>query len=358
MQKQIYDLETSFPHININVCVIHYSKLKHRIPTIDNINKTFNNITNRLKHVTVNIKIIENFDPETLHPDFIKRVFNSDELTSSENTTFNKFKINSPNPNLISNCLKHMEALKFISTQNDTDFNIILEDDVFYNDKFEQQFEELLTTNNYENFDMIFFGLPGEKPKEYVEDGPIIIADTDINDKGILPCCDSYYIKNTAAKALTNLYIPIKYPNNVHLSYVIDKCKLKCGRTYPNLLVDGSKIGFATSTLSPNNILLFNNAYKLVYKILEKPGLTSDDLKIIDDVFTKNTIKNNPDFLFLEGLYNMKLKQYDKTKILFDEAYEHYVKNCSPLNNQSALIQNYIDLSKYLQKKIDLFLEK
>lgn len=345
------ELNNSSPSssIKINVFVIHYTKLEHRKTTINNIRQTFKNISLKNPTIHTEVKEIDNSDPDKLHPDFVRRIFSSEDLKPPDNLLFNKFKIQTPNLNMISNCLKHLEALKIISTKNDDDVNLILEDDVFYNDKFESQFEEFVRLGDYKGFDMVFFGLPGEKPSIYSEGGPTVIMHTNINETGLLPCCDSYYVNRSTAARLIELYIPIKYPHNIQMSYLIDKAKVNTGRTYPNLLVDGSKIGFTTSTISPNNILLFNNAYKTVYKLLDKPQLTLEDIQLIKDIFKNNSVQNNPDFMFLEGLFNMKLKNYEKTKELFDLAYIGYEKNMSPLTNQSALIQNYIDLSRHLQ---------
>ena len=349
MRDILLDVESENKPVKVNICVIHYTKLAHRKKTIDNIRQTFETISKKNPRIQTEIKEIENFDPDKLHPDFVKRIFNADELKSPDNLLFNKFKIQNPNANMISNCLKHLEALKYLSTKGEHDINLILEDDVFYNDKFESQFEEFVRLGYYKSFDMVFFGLPGEKPSIYSDGGPTVVVSTTINGNGLLPCCDSYYVNRKTVARLLELYVPIKYPHNIQLSYLIDKDNINCGRTYPNLLVDGSKIGFTTSTISPNNILLFNNAYKMVYKLLDKAQLTPDDIKLINGIFENNSAKDNPDFLFLEGLFNMKLANYGKTKELFDRAYIGYEQNMSPLTNQSALIQNYIDLAKHLQ---------
>jgi len=335
--------------INLNIYVIHYTKLTNRSKTIDNIKNTFHSLEKQFTNLHTNVKIVESFEPEMLQLEFVKRIFDVNDLTEPDNVFFNKFKIANPTTKMISNCLKHLDAIKSISLKNDTDVNLILEDDVFYNEKFSHQIEEFVRMQLYLSFDMIFFGFPGDKPTNYVDGGVTSVTEYKLNGSSVFPCCDSYYINSSTAKKITSQYTPIKYPHNIQLSYLTDKLNIKIGRTYPNLMVDGSKIGFTSSTISPNNILLFNNAYKLIYKLLEKPDMTAEDIQTIKKAFESNTIENNPDFIFLEGLFNFKLKNYKTTQELFDKAISEYEEQHSPLNNQSAIIQNYIELAKYLQ---------
>jgi hypothetical protein len=340
--------------ICVNVYVVHYTKLEHRKQTIDNLKKTFKNISSRFPHIKTTVNVVVTFDPEGLHPDFVKRIFEKDDLVEPENVFFNKLKLRSPNINIISNCLKHMDAIRIISSiGTENDINIVVEDDVYYNENFETQFEQFVNRKEYKKYDMIFFGLPGDKPSNYSDGDGVVIIDNNMKtatgENTILPCCDSFYISNTAAKKMSAMYFPIRFPHNIQMSYLIDKLHITTGKTYPNLLVDGSKVGFATSTITPNNILLFNNAYKMIYRLLSKPQLDPEDIQVIDKVLMENNIQNNPDFMLLEGLYHMKRKNFEKSQECFDNAYDGFEKNMSPLNNQSVLVQNYIELSRHIQ---------
>jgi len=62
-----------------------------------------------------------------------------------------------------------------------------------------------------------------------------------------------------------------------------------------------------------------------------------------------NALKSSPDFVFLEGLFFLRTKRYTEAKDKFDEALTIFETQISPLSSQSAIIQNYIDLCKYIQ---------
>jgi GR25 family glycosyltransferase involved in LPS biosynthesis len=352
------------PTINVNIYVIHYTKLSKRKNTAIKLKSTFSNILLKAPHVKMNIKEVSKFDPETLNQEFVKRIFKSDDVKKDdgENEFFNAFKMDTPHVNFVSNCLKHLDALNMISKNEDItddDINMIVEDDVMYDSSFEECFISFLQKNYNKLYDIVYLGYPSSAEEKSAfnagsENATVLGTDNTIHLLGmnesmkVLPCCDSYVVSKTTAKKIIGAFIPIRYPNNVQMSYIIDKLQLKIGKTSPNIMIDGSKVGVYPSTITPNNILLFNTSFKYAYKILEKQELSNDDIDIIEKIFESNPIKNSADFIFLEGLFNLKTKQYAECKILFDRAIEEYESHHALLNNQSVIIQNYIELCKHI----------
>ena len=332
--------------IQINIFLIHYTKLKKREPVFASIQNVLNSMLRKNTDIRVSMKTVSKFDPESLDPEFMKRIFDSNPIADDE--FFSKFVFKSTSPNVLSNALKHMDALNYIyKNTSDTDINIVIEDDVMFDGSFEDNLLKFIRNELYKNADIIFFGLPSST----LDNNQTELQVIDVTDKkSILPCCDSYFISKKTAECFAKNFIPIRFPNNIHLSYLINKYDLKLQKLYPNILADGSKIGSHPSTISPNNILIFNGIYKQIYKLLEKPVPTVDDINTIETLLTNNKFKESPDFIFLEGLFFLRTKQYSKAKTLFDKALVSYEENCSPLSNQSALIQNYIDLCKHTQE--------
>tara|TARA_B110000261_G_C13085721_1_gene357758 strand:+ start:298 stop:1317 length:1020 start_codon:yes stop_codon:yes gene_type:complete len=336
----------------INVFVIHYTKLTKRESTFSKIQNLFSNIV-KDNDIKLDMKIISKFDPEKLDNEFVKRIFDSEELKNDKVSYYNKYIIKSPQINFISNCLKHMDALNSISKNSkDDDINIIVEDDVVFDNTMELKIMDFINNKKYMKtptvvYDIIFFGLPGQpdEANKTCKDLQII----EIEDIKVLPCCDSYFISKRCATALAKDYIPIKFPNNIQLSYLITKNAFNVAKTFPNIMADGSKIGVIPSSISPNNILLFNSSYKEVYKMLDKETPTFEDIAKIEHIFKTNDLKHSADFIFLEGLFYLRTKRYSEAKIQFDKAILIYEDNLSPLSNQSAIIQNYIDLCRHIQ---------
>ena len=331
----------------VNIFIIHYTKLTQREVLFSKLQTVLNGLLRTNPDLRVGLKTVSKFDPEGLTPEFMQRICDSSEFKDADKAMYNKYIFKNPGQNIVSNCLKHMDAYNYIAKNtSDDDVNIIVEDDVVFDSSFEAKLVKFIKQKMYAQSDIIFFGLPSTSPIRDNNDVDVVAIDDTSN---ILPCCDSYYISKKTATAFTTTYIPIKFPHNIQLSYLIHTQKRKVGKTFPNLMADGSKVGTTPSTISPNNILIFNSTYKTVYKLLEKPDPTNEDIKTIGTLLEQNKFKESPDFIFLEGLFFMRTKRYDMAKKLFDKAIASYDANHSPLNNHSALIQNYVDLCKYTQ---------
>jgi GR25 family glycosyltransferase involved in LPS biosynthesis len=362
IQEEVNSTDSKDVELTINIFFIHYSKLNARKNTMVKLQQTMSNIVKKNNTWAVDVKQVTKFDPENLTQEFVKRIFKNDELTEG-NVMFNKFRMSAPQNNCLSNSLKHLDALNHISRYTKPeDVNFVFEDDVVFDNQFETLITEFIKKKCYQSYDLIFLGMPGMKNddesslnenKHSTDGGSSTFETMDIipiveKDK-VLPCCDSYFITQECAKNLSNNFIPIRYPNNIQLSYILDKLNTKFGRAYPNIVADGSKLGFFSSSISPNNILLFNNTYKFIYKMLNKPDLTIEEGEHIKSLFTNNTFKDSPDFIFLEGLFYMRIQEYNKSKEFFDRAIERYEDQKSPLNNSSAIIQNYVELARHIQ---------
>lgn len=175
------------------------------------------------------------------------------------------------------------------------DVNIIVEDDIVFDSTFDKKMVKFVKDKMYSESDIVFFGLPSTVPMK--DDHEIEVVH--IPDKqSILPCSDSYYISKETDTTFSKSYIPITFPHNVQLSYLINTNNCTLSKTFPNIMADGSKIGTTPSTIYPNNILIFNSTYKNVYKLLEKSNPTN---KILIWVQTKPvlcTSKASPDVYF------------------------------------------------------------
>lgn len=340
--------------VNVNIYIIHYTKLVKRESLFSKLQLACRDLVEN-HNIHFNIKIITKFDPEVLDKEFIDRIYEPKEFTETSLLLFNQYIISQPQSQFISNCLKHMDAMNQIwKNAADDDINIVIEDDVVFDSNLSQNMKDFIQNKKYMQdestpYDIVFFGLPGNNENVIEKKDNNEIVTTKIPNNSVLPCCDSYFITKETAKTLAKSYTPLKFPNNVQLSYVISKNMLNVGKTFPNIMADGSKIGICPSSLSPNNILMFNPVFKEVYKIIQKPEPTIGDIEKVKQLLDDNPLKESPDFIFLRGLYLMRIKEYKQAKSVFDTAIKAYEENMSPLNNNSAIINNYIDLCKHTQ---------
>lgn len=337
----------------LNIYFIHGKWLADREKVITEFQKlvtkySFKNIK------TVKVRTITDYDPSDINSDIIGKFVSYEQNKDEDPTVADDKKLSFYNnlmKNLhifqLSNALKHYKALQEISQDNtaDDDINIILEDDILYEDKICMTLDKLFTELD-KSYGIVFLGLPSNidmKKREGIKYQ---------NTKEvfrILPYCDSYIISTAAAKILYENYLPIKYINNIQLSYVIEKTNINSVIALPNLFMDGSKFGLFLSVLNPNNALLFNNDYMKIKMLLSKESISDDEKKDIEKTLKESMVISHPDMMALNALYQIQNKNYKEAETIFENALKIYQGYNCILNHESGFLKDYIRLYKYLQ---------
>jgi GR25 family glycosyltransferase involved in LPS biosynthesis len=342
---------------NLNVFFVHSAWLKDRERVLEDFQKqvskyTFSNFDK------VDIKIITDYDPNDINGEIIQRTVNytpfkeEDDLKDDNKTTsmtfYNQF-IKNMHLFQLSNNLKHKKIFESIAEQSsDQDINLVLEDDVVYEERMCMMLEKVIDSLP-PDYDITFMGLPTNK--QITNRNDIIYQNTSEIFR-VLPYCDSYIVSKSAAAKLSANYYPIKFTNNIQMSYLMDKLNLKTVFCVPSIFIDGSKFGMFLSTLTPNNALLFNNDYMQSKQLLEskkKTDLSKDDTEKLDKIFTESQLKNHPDFLYIKAQYLTKQKKYKEAESVYTEALRVYQANSCVLNHESLFLKDYIRLYKELQ---------
>jgi hypothetical protein len=340
--------------MKLNIYFIHALALKDRERVIADLQKQvkkyhFKNIR------SVKIKVITEYDPNDIPNDIIQRTVNyspikePDDLKEENKTTsptfYNQF-LKNMHLFQLSNAMKHYKALEYISNSGEDELNIVLEDDVVYEEKVCLLLEKMID-NLPSDYDMIFMGLPGNLE---IKDRNDIKYQNTSEVFRVLPYTDSYLITQSAAKKLYDQYLPIKFVGNIHLSYLIETLNLKTVLTLPNIFVDASKLGMFLSTLNPNNILVFNQDYMSLKSVVQKEGdLTEEEQKHFDELIVKSNVQNNPDFMYMKAMYLAKLKKYKEAEQIYENAFNIYTANNCIVNHESMFLKDYIRLYKHLQ---------
>lgn len=338
----------------LNVFFIHAQWLKDRERVISEFNKLtgkymFKNIK------SIKTRVITDMDPNEINSQIVSSTVNYSHIQDEAGDETKEKKLSNYNSlikNLhifhLSNALKHYKALEeIINNTNDNDINIILEDDILYEDKMCILLERLLQQLPSE-YDMIFLGLPGTNMEEAKKKNEVRYQNTTETFR-ILPYCDSYIITKKAAKVLFESYLPIKFCSNIQLSYLIEKNNMKVLTALPNIFMDGSKFGLFLSVLNASNQLIFNNDYMITRNILNKDVLTDEDDKNLSKVFNESMIRNHPDMMHLKSLYLIKKNKLSEAETIFDEALKIYKGNNCILNHESEFLKDYIRLYKNMQ---------
>lgn len=328
----------------LNIYFIHSKVLVERQSVIDNFTSTFKKY--RFKNLTVSsVTIIDAYDPEDITMDTIRKYVDYGKIQESHVEFYNQL-LRNLHVNQLSNTLKHLNALEIIAkNSNDNELNLVLEDDILYEDKVCISFERMLQALP-DKYDVAFLGMP--TTNEVMDKSKFTFLDTHKIFK-VLPVCDSYLVSHSAAKALAMNYTPIKFSNNLQLSFIADKLGIETIQSIPNIFIDGSKYGFFLSKISSNNPLIFNNDFITLRSIVSKETLTKEDYKIAQNLISQSGIKDNPDFIHLECLYHIKQADYKKAIQRFGDAYNTYNANGCILANDSVFLKDYIRTHKHTQ---------
>lgn len=330
--------------VNVNLYFIHARWLKDRERVINEFKKHIM----KFKFTSIkinNINIINDFDPEDIQSDTVQQNVNYNQIADKNLAIYNQC-IKNLHVNQLSNVLKHRKALELISkVENDDDINIVLEDDIIYEERVFISLEKLIRKLPVD-FDVIFLGLPTNKEVKVKTD--ISLQNTKEVFR-IIPYCDSYIISKNVAKRMLEKYTQIKFINNIQMSYVMDLLELKSQLVVPNIFMDGSKYGTCVSVLMPSSTLMFNNELNYIKNIITKDSITQEEKNNVESLFRTSQIKEHPDFGHIKAMFIAKFGDIKNAMSIFEETYQKYKKANCIINNENAFLKDYIKIHRLLQ---------
>ena len=143
--------------LRLNFYIIHVDHFQYRKATCERLR----NLLEKCEKFDINFQYINEHDPQSITQEDIRQYINYDSIQKQELSVYNSF-IRNLHINQLSNSLKHRKAIECICKDDKADFNIILEDDVVYNDNIVENLGNVLN-NLPEDFDIVFLGLPSSK---------------------------------------------------------------------------------------------------------------------------------------------------------------------------------------------------
>lgn len=336
----------------LNVYFIHAQWLKDR----ERIISEFQRMTGKYHFKSikgVKIRVITDYDPADINGEVIARTVSYNPIKDEDANIPDEAKLSFYNMFLknlhvfqLSNVLKHYKALEEISKESgENDINLILEDDILYEDKVCMLLERL-ADELPSDFDVLFTGLPSNV--EHKNRNEFKFQKTKEIFR-VLPYCDSYFVSKAGATKLYENYLPIRFINNIQLSYVIEKANVQSTLVLPNIFMDGSKFGMFLSTLNANNQLLFNNDYMQTKMIISKDDHSQQEKDYLTKVLKESPLNAHPDFMALKALYLTKCGSYKDAQEVFESALKIYQANNCILNHESQFLKDYIKLFKHIQ---------
>lgn len=327
--------------IKLNVQVIHVEAFQYRKNTCER----FRSLLENDDRFEVRFQYVTDHDPQHITQEEVRQYVNYEQLKEDELKHFNS-SLKNLHVNHLSNSLKHRKAIEFCTKSGDDELNIVLEDDIIFNDNVVEALYQVID-NLPTEWDIMFLGLPsskGSETKKYQKLEEVF---------PLLPCCDSYMFKTANAKKLFESYAPIKFTNNIQLSFLMTKLNMAAYLAIPNTFIDGSKLGLYFSSLEANNRLIFNQDYiQLANKINAKNAFTDEEKAQIHQAFQEVKLKTNPEFYYLKAVYESKIGNHVFAKAIFDYTFDLYEHNGTMLNNQSTFLRDYLKIFKHLQPAV------
>lgn len=328
--------------MKLNIYILHAQWQKDRERVIDNIKAVFEKYTFK-SILDTNVRVISEYDYGDISQQLASRMLNHGPIQDPPLTQYNAL-IRPIHISQFSNALKHYRVLELISVNSaENDINLVLENDVLFENSVCEALEKIMSSLIDIRHPIVFLGMPNNL-REAPSKGTFQFLKTkDIFQ--VLPYCDSYLVTKEAAKLMHANYLPIKFSNNIQMSYVMDKVKLVPYLTAPNIFMDGSKFGAFLSTLTPTNELVFNPDYVKAKEILNSSNLnsmSSKDIATLEKLWKESLIREHPDMLHLKALYLSKIDKKDEAKKLCENLLKIFQGNNCIVNRESQFLKDYI----------------
>lgn len=331
--------------LKLKIYVIHTATLEVRKSLVETL---FEKIKQQASGVQLEVEWLTNY----YEPGALDQKLVSEKIKLGKNEQDPSFDMFARNLHVkqVSNVLKHAHALQRAAEEASSyDYFLVIEDDVIFVDDIGTQLEKFMKKNNSIEWDILFLGQPSTKDYGNKQ-GEVILRPVQDTFK-VLPCCDSYILKSSVAKASYEQFLPIQYTANVHWSFVLsNKLKdFKAMASVPNIMVDGSKFGIYISTLDPNNKLFMNPDYNRIHQVVINGGDLDAALAQLDTI----KFKTHPDITHLTALIYKQKGKYEKAVELMENAYNLYKSNGAIVNSESDILKDYIAIYQHMQKDLD-----
>lgn len=292
-------------------------------------------------------EVISLYDPGEITGDMVKTLV---DVNATDDSMPDMFKglLRPMHVNQLSNTLKHLAALRAVSALPEGKKGLIVEDDVLFNNDVPSVLDKVISQMP-SDADIVFLGLPttktGSPDKMIFEEVQSIFK--------LLPCCDSYLVTPRAASILAGCFLPIRFPSQVQLSYLMDKLKLKAYVCSPNLFIDGTKLGVFISSIEHNNMLIWNPQYNQIRSLVVKSSstVTPEDLVKARELLASAHFKDHPDMRYLSALAYQHARQYVKAKEEFDAAFNTYTSERAVLGPDCQFMKDYVQIFCHFQPK-------
>lgn len=246
----------------------------------------------------------------------------------------------------LSMLLKHMDALQtIVSTSrmpNATpgDMYLVLEDDAMIMDGFLETARAFFAAPRIDEWDILFTGIALSSDV----DAALDLRSTRLAMK-LLPSKDSYFIRPATAEALLQtLKEDWRFTYRNHLSWFIHSTpSVRSMVLTKRLSIDGSKLGFFTSSANENNGCVFNQDYMELYKML---SASKSELSFERATQHYHSIQHLQcsDVMHIYGVILYRIGHKDAAHQMLEKAIETHKEKHGIFSVRSDMLNNLINM--------------
>ena len=338
---------------SLNVFLIHSPNAKFRENTMNTTCKIIE--TSCQKHdYRFRIFKITSHEPSELKnkTQELEKIINYEKTGDEE---FDRF-IQTLNLEQMSNLLKQKEALKQIvnlsklPTMTSNDLFMIMEDDAMILPEFQKNLDAFLVNLDTSSWDvlMLSVSLPNQP-----ETGTNKLIDIRKHTK-ILPGKEAYLIQPKAAEELQRYLETIRMAFRYQFSYWLHiNAQIRIKSPQHRITLEGSKVGFMPSTTMENNMLIYNQEFMEMFKMMINQ--IPYDFQKIKQYYRVVEHLKSPDAMHLYGVILHREGKMEQAKDMFiSAANEMQLKN-GIVSARSELLNNAINIHGIVQEDLDKY---
>uniref|UniRef100_A0A6C0CSK9 Glycosyltransferase n=1 Tax=viral metagenome TaxID=1070528 RepID=A0A6C0CSK9_9ZZZZ len=254
----------------------------------------------------------------------------------------------------LSNFYKQKEALKQIvqigklPMVSPKDLYLILEDDALILPEFQRHLEYFFENPASSTWDVLTFSMskPFSNPADLYEY---------IDARGfgkVLPGKESYMIQPKIAEMLLKELETIQFSYRLQLSYWLythPEVQFKCPSH--RIFIEGSKIGFLPSSTTENNVLVYNQEFMEMFKMMV--GQIDYDFQKGRQCYRVIEHLKSPEAMHLYAVMLHRENKLEQSKDMFINALNEMVAKQGLITPRSELLNNAINIHGIVQEDFD-----
>jgi hypothetical protein len=254
----------------------------------------------------------------------------------------------------LSNFYKQKEALKQIVQMGKLpmvslkDLYLVLEDDALILPEFQRHLECFFENPASSTWDLLTFSMskPFGNPNDPYEY---------INARGfgkVLPGKESYMIQPKIAEQLLKDLETIQFTYRLQLSYWLythPEIRLKCPSH--RMFIEGSKIGFLPSSTTENNVLVYNQEFMQMFKMMV--GQNDYDFQKGRQYYRVIEHLKAPEAMHLYAVMLHRENKLEQSKDMFMDALNEMVAKQGLITPRSELLNNAINIHGMVQEDME-----